>query len=109
MILIDKKFTIKPSSIHGLGLFSNSLILQNCIALQAPVIIIPIGVYCPKILLPYTFTFEGKMMISFTYISYINSSNTPNVVSSYDNNNKIITLTTLSEIKPGDEVTLKYL
>ena len=109
MTLIDLGFNIKKSPIHGWGLFSKNLIFKNTIALQAPVTIIPEKEYCPDVLTRYTFTTQEKTMISFHYISYINSSNTPNVVYSYDDKNKIIILITLSEIKPGDEITLKYL
>jgi len=109
MTLIDSKFIIKKSPIHRWGLFSENFIPQNTIALQAPVIIIPKNTYCPDALIRYTFKAQSKTMISFHYISYINSSDTPNTIYSYDNDYEIITLTTLSEIKPGDEITLKYL
>lgn len=109
MVLIDLGFNIKKSPIHGWGLFSKNLIPKNTIALQAPATIIPEKDYCPDALIRYTFTAQEKTMISFHYISYINSSNTPNVIYSYDDENKIIILTTLSEIKSGDEITLKYL
>lgn len=109
MSLISCKLYIKESSIHGWGLFANEFIKTNQIITQSPSIIFPTGVYCPQQLLPYTFSFEGKLMLGLGHINFINSSENPNTTSSYSFQDNIITIKAIKDIQSEEEITLKYL
>jgi SET domain-containing protein len=101
---------IKKSPIHGWGLFSTSNFSQNDIITQSPGIIFGIGSYVPPELCEYTFPFpEGGLFLCLSYSNLINSSSNPNSIFEIDSLNKILTVRALRDIKPEEEITLRYM
>jgi hypothetical protein len=108
-MLINRKLSVGPSTLHKFGLFSNEYIANGDIITQSPAIVFPIGVEYPNLLQKYMWAFNGKMMIALNYLSYINSSDDPVAIASYCDDREIITITAVTDIQPYEEITLKYL
>ena len=109
MVLVSSNLVVKHSSIHGWGLFANELIAQGSIVTQAPVIEIQIGDSYHESVKRYVYVFSSKAFVGLGYVGLINASKKPNSTCSFDSELKVITITALTDISIGDEITLNYL
>ncbi len=97
---------IKPSLIHGKGVFATQNIKKDEI-LECDVLEVPKG----DIINDYVFPFVGnRVCIHIGFASFLNSSNNPNIKHiKIDTIKKISYFKTLKDIQPNEEITLKYL
>jgi len=109
MNLISKNLLIKPSPIHGWGVFIQENIQKNDIILQSAVINLPHPYNYPPNLVKYIYVYNKKLFLALGEPSMINSSNEPNVKFDIDEEKKIISIISLKNITVGEEITLKYL
>jgi len=97
---------IKPSPIHGKGVFTTQNIKKDTI-LKCDVLEIPKG----NIINDYAFPFIGdRICIHIGFASFLNSSNNPNIEHiKIDTIKKISYFKILKNLQPNEEITLKYL
>lgn len=100
-------FTVKKSNIHGWGLFADSFISNNTLIEKCTYISttepLPSNIY------PHIYNNpkgKGSLLIK-GYASLLNSSKFPNC--SYKVDSDFLIITSIKEIKLGEELTLKYL
>ena len=99
-------FTRKKSNIHGWGIFADIFIPSNTIIEKCTYIITT--EHLPTHILPHSFpNLNGKgIVIPKGYASLLNSSNPPNCKFTMDIN--FLTISTIKDVKEGEELTLKY-
>jgi SET domain-containing protein len=97
---------IKPSLIHGKGVFALQHIKKDII-LECDVLEVPKG----DIINDYVFPFIGnRVCIHIGFASFLNSSNTPNIQHiNIDIKKKISYFKILKDVQINEELTLKYI
>jgi len=117
-VFIDKRLEVKKSPLHGWGVFSKQDIKAHELIESAPVILCHQSIKeslfeinnCRHILMDYPFTWqEGNVAYAMGWAPLYNHSNDNNCVwrQNYDLNT--IEITTVKNIKLGEELTVKYL
>ena len=107
--------TIASSNNRGRGVFTSEPIAANTTIEIAPVIVVDVnGREKLEQTLLYDYIFEwgedSKMAaVALGYISIYNHSNQPNCAYDMDFENETISITTLEDIKVGEELFINYM
>ena len=111
MELINGNLKIAKSLIHGWGLFTNEFIKQDQIICQSVGIFFPPFIEYPKEIFNYLYNSHSPkgLLLFLGYSSLINSSETPNSNFKIDFEQYIITITSIKNINPLEEITLNYI
>lgn len=113
-LIIPTKITVKPSELHGLGVFALRKIKKGEIIEETPLLQLPIEPGERSTLLmnhryvwPKGSEWECHV-VALGYGALYNHSNTPNA--DWENNfeNKTFIFTALKDINPGEEILLYY-
>lgn len=107
--------TIASSNNRGRGVFTTENIVANTIIEIAPVIVVDVNdreKLEQTLLYDYIFEWgaDSKMAaVALGYISIYNHSNEPNCSYEMDFEHQTITITTLNDIKIGEELFINYM
>lgn len=97
---------IKPSNIHGKGVFATENIISGTI-IECDILEVPKG----RLLDDYIFPFIGnRVCVHIGFASFLNSSKNPSVRHlKMDIETMISYFEVITDIKNGDEITLNYM
>ncbi len=97
---------VKPSPIHGLGVFASTAISADALIEECPVLLSTIAL---PMFADYLFSAgEKQEAIALGYGSLYNHANEPNATYGYDSDRRLIIFTARRAITAGEEITIPY-
>lgn len=108
------RLEIKPSRLHGLGVFARVAFRSGSLIEEAPAVFLTAA---EKDQLKYSLLFQYYFLVDnrhypaafgFGYSSFYNHSNDANAVFSFSRKNKTIRFHACREINAGQELTINY-
>lgn len=117
-LFINPQLLIKPSEIHGKGIFAGSNFSKEDLLEISPILELglPLDLLIDKVLKDYVFLnkkaqageFGPKTYLGLGYISLYNHQDEPNAKITFDYNSLTATVTAKRDIYQGEEIFISY-